>query len=85
MINNIPNLIKEYEGVSKRQVLQKEIADAIRLPEGTFSRYVNGNINGSKFDIEFRLCRFFTQGLGRVIRRDDLYTFDQAELEREPA
>jgi len=82
VINNIPKLIEEHEGQVGRRVLQKEIADAIKLPEGTFSRYVNGNINGSKFDIEFRLCQFFTHSLGRVVTRDDLYTFDHAELKR---
>ncbi len=85
MINKIPALIEEVEEKLGQRLLQKDIADAIDLPEGTLSRYVNGNINGPKFDIEYRLCRFFSKHLGRIVLRDDLYTFDPLEMQREPA
>lgn len=83
MINKIPSLIEEVEAKLGRKVLQKEIADATFLPEGTLSRYINGNINGPKFDIEYRLCRYFSLSLDRNVLRDDLYTFDPSDFRRE--
>lgn len=76
LINNLPKLIQEYREKADHDVRHSDIADAIGLPESTLSRYINGHISSAKFDIEVRLCRFFSEKLGREINRGDLFSFD---------
>lgn len=82
VINCIPGLITEYEELLGRDVQQKEISRATDIPEGTLSRYIRGRVDGAKFEIEYRLCQFFTRELGRKITRNDLFVFeDDSALE----
>lgn len=83
MINGIPALIDEYRDKVDRTATQSDIADGIGLDPGLFSRYVNARVGGFKFDLEYKICRFFSRKLGRVVLRDDLYTFDAEELMRD--
>lgn len=76
LINKLPNLIEEYRKNVDQSVRQSDIADAIGLPEATLSRYINGHISSAKFDIEARLCLFFSEKLKRPINRGDLFSFD---------
>jgi len=79
--NRIPELIAEYESTIGRTVSQKEIAEEADVPQGTLSRYINGRVDSLNLNVEFRLCWFFTQKLGREIDRGDLFSFDFTELQ----
>jgi DNA transposition AAA+ family ATPase len=69
VINHLEALIEE-SGAS-----QREIALAADISEGTFSRYIKGHVDSIKFEIEARLCRYFTVKLGRKISRDDIFSY----------
>lgn len=75
MANHLPELIEEVSKVQGQPLLQKQIADEAGIGEGTLSRYVNGKVDGTRFDIEEKLCRYFSVKLGRRIRRDDIYSY----------
>ena len=76
MNNHLPDLIEEYQAIVGRSVSQKEIAIEADVPQGTFSRYLNGRIDSLNLNIEYKLCRFFTNKLGRLIDRGDLFSFE---------
>lgn len=78
LVNHIPDLIAEYETVLGRPVLDIEIAKEAEVSQGTFSRYKNTQTDSTKFEIEFRLCHFFSRKLGRPITRNDLFSFDES-------
>lgn len=75
MANHIPDLIKEISKAQGEPLLQKQIADETNISEGTLSRYVNNKIDGTRFDIEEKLCRYFSRKLKRPITRDSLFSF----------
>lgn len=76
IINHLPDLLLEYETKIGRPVQQKEIAIASDIPEGTFSRYINGRVGSLSLDIEYRLCQFFSKKLERPIDRSDIMSFE---------
>ena len=74
--NHLPDLITECGEKQGKELLQRDIAQEIGMQEATLSRYINGYVSGAKFDIEAKLCQFFSNKLGRPIGRDDLFSFD---------
>jgi len=75
LANHIPDLIEEISKAQGEPLLQKQIADEIKISEGTLSRYVNNKIDGTRFEIEEKLCRYFAEKLKRPITRNDLFSF----------
>lgn len=67
LVNRLPELIKAKEAELGRRVLQKEIARATGIPEGTLSRYVNDHINRFDRHIIERLCEYFEIELHELI------------------
>jgi transcriptional regulator with XRE-family HTH domain len=67
VVNRLPDLIREKEAVLGRRLLQKEIARATGIPEGTLSRYVNDHINRFDRHIIVRLCEYFDVELHELI------------------
>lgn len=76
LINHLPQLVTEVEAKIGKRVQQNNIATDSGVPEGTLSRYLNGRIGSVKLEIEYKLCVYFSEKLGRQIRRDDVFSFD---------
>lgn len=77
MINYISKLIEECRD-DEPLLTQDEIAKAAKVNAGVLSRYINGHVSGFKFEVEYRLCRYFSKKLGRPITR--LIAFDPDDL-----
>lgn len=67
VVNRLPELIRQREERTGRRLLQKDIARATGIPEGTLSRYVNDHINRFDRDIVERLCEYFEVELHELI------------------
>jgi len=81
VINHLPALVAELEEKIGKKVRQQDIADGAGITQTTLSRYINTYSDSARFDVEFKLCQFFTKELGRPINRGDLFSFDLGELE----
>ena len=81
MINHLPELVAEVEQKLDKKLRQQDIAEAAGITQTTLSRYINTYSDSARFDVEFKLCQYFTKVLGRPINRGDLFSFDLGELE----
>lgn len=75
LINHLPELIEELKEAG-HSGLQQDIAQEAGITQSTLSRYMNAHPNSLKIDIEYKLCQYFTEKLGRPINRGDLFSFE---------
>lgn len=59
--------LKEKSEREGRTILQKEVADVTKIPQGTVSRYMKGNLRRVDFDVLEKLCDYFQCAPGDLI------------------
>lgn len=74
--NHLQELIAECEEKLGYTVRQQDVAEASDITQATLSRYINGHPNSAKFEVEYKLCAYFTKTLERPINRGDLFSFE---------
>ncbi len=67
----VRELMEQKEKELGRSIRQMEICEIANIPQGTFSRYVNGHLHRYDKEILEKLCDYFNCGIEDLLALED--------------